>query len=111
MQQITDFLYHVKFQEHVRVKINPVNVGNQFVADLDAHGMGTPANGEYRFIVTRPVGKTHFLIIGFRFINAGNNARYHIEISGDNGNNQPFSVTILPDDPNLDVLFRFEVVQ
>lgn len=112
MRQQTDFLYEVTLQEQVTVDVNPsVNLGNQFEADLDAHEMGTPADGVYRFIVTRPVGKTHFLIISFRFIGAPAGSQYQIIINGNGPNNAgPFTVIVASNDPDPDKTFRFKVV-
>lgn len=114
MQQVNgnDFKYKVVVNEKVTVKITPsVNLGRLYTANLDGHEMAKPADGVYKFTVTRPVGKTHFLIIFFNFDGAPSGSQYLVEIDGNSANNEgPFRVTIEKDDPTLDKTFQFKVV-
>lgn len=112
MQQDNRFLYKVTLKEQVTITITPsTSLGQQYIADLDAHGMGIPANGVYSFTVTRPVGKTHFFMIVFGFIAAPDGSQYRVDIDGNEaGNTGPFRIFIRKTDPNPAKTLRFEVV-
>jgi hypothetical protein len=112
MRQVSDFRYRVNLHEHITVEITPsVNLGRLYTANLDGHEMAKPDDGIYRFIATRPVGKTHFLIIMFDFTAAPDGSQYQVTINGDGNNNEgPFEVVIEKDDPTLDKTFQFRIV-
>jgi hypothetical protein len=112
MIKIDRFTYHVASQENVSVAITPsVNLGNLYTANLDAHAMAKPPSGIYLFTVTRPVGKTHFMLIDFDFTGAPAGSQYRIEIDGDAaGNLGPFTVTVRIADPMPLKTFQFKVV-
>ena len=113
MQQINSFKYRVTPQENVTVSVTPsVEAGMLFTANLDGHAMDNPANGIYKFTVTRPAGSNHFFLVDFDFTAAPPESQFQVVIDGDGLTNKgPFTVNV-PDgaDPDQFETFMFQVV-
>lgn len=113
MKKVDRYLYQVKPNEHVTIQITPsVNLGDLYAAALDSTDLPKPANGQYSFQVTKPVGQIHFFAIEFGFQGAARGAQYRLEINGDGADNSgPFTARVVNGDPLLDKQYQFEVVQ
>ena len=111
MQEIEPLKYTVVLGEVIDVVVTPTGTGVFVAASLDGHTLsrlpGTNNAPHFRFIVNRPVGRTHFLELEFSFPGAGPGARYDTAISGDHGGSAGF--TISKEDSVKDPFLRFKI--
>ena len=84
--------YEVATGETITIKVTPKNgvTGNFVAAVLDSQTFspqpGTAATAPtYVFKASKPVGRTHFVMMEFSFPGAPKNAEYDVEIKGSAG--------------------------
>lgn len=111
MQEIEPLKYTALVGEVIDVVVTPTGTGVFVAASLDGHTLsplpGTSTAPHYRFVVNRPVGRTHFLAMEFSFPGAGKGAKYDVSVSGDHGGSASF--TISKEDSVKDPFLRFKV--
>ena len=111
MQEIEPLKYLVELGETIDVIVTPTVTGVFVAASLDGHTLsplpGTNTAPHYRFLVNRPIGRTHFLAMEFSFPGADKGAKYDTAITGSHGGSASF--TISKDDSVKDPFLRFKV--
>ena len=112
MNQINSFRYEVTTGETVTMVVTPVNVGVFVAASLDGHTFsplpGGGATPTFVFTVTKPVGRSHFVMMEFSFPGAPNTAQYRVDLTGSNGG--AFTFAIKKTSAIKDPIIRFKVV-
>lgn len=113
MHKVDRYLYQVKPNELVTIKITPsVNLGKLYTATLDNLKLTKPVDGKYSFPVTKPIGQIHFFGVEFGFLGAPAGAQYNLQIDGDAGDNEgPFQTRVVNGDPLLAKQYQFEVTE
>jgi len=112
MKKIEPLRYTAQIGEEIDIVITATGTAPLIGASLDGHtfspfsGIGTTPR--YKFIINRPLGRTHFVEMEFSFPQAGAGAKYDVAVSGSNGGSDNFSVG--KDDPVKDQFMRFRVV-
>jgi hypothetical protein len=111
MQEVEPLKYTVVVGEVIDVVVTPTGTGVFLAASLDGHTLsplpGTETAPNYRFLVNRPVGRTHFLAMEFSFPGAATRAKYDVAVSGDHGGSAGFAIS--KDDSVKDPFLRFKV--
>jgi hypothetical protein len=116
MNQIDDYRYEVVDGEEIKLVCTPFGIPPEVIAAALDNGPIDPdpasPNPTYTFEANLPVGQTHFFKVECDFVNAPDNARTDIHITGDNNGKitGPFLVQILKADNIHDPTFRFRVV-
>lgn len=102
MRMIDPFRYEVTSGETITLKVTPTGFGSSlfsveavFDGSTFAPLPNTSNAPTYRFTATKPINRTHRVIMEFNFIaGSPNNARYDVEISGENDQNCPCGFTV-----------------
>ena len=102
MRMIDPFRYEVTSGETITLKVTPTGFGSSLFsveAVFDGSAFAPLPNTSnaptYRFTATKPINRTHRVIMEFTFIaGSPNNARYDVEISGENDQNCPCGFTL-----------------
>jgi len=117
MKRINDFVYEVRPGEKITIKVTPTNFGDSLSsveAVLDGKPLpnsGTNDAPVFHFTVTKPVGKTHRVLMEFTFLpGSPDTAFYEVVISGQNDEGCPCGFTISKTDQVKDPGISFEVV-
>lgn len=112
MQKIQALRYTAKIGEEISILVTPTGTGVFVAASLDGHTFSPIPNTanapKYKFIINRPLGRTHFVEMEFSFSQAGAGAKYDVSVSGSDGGSDSF--TIGRDDSVKDQFLRFRVV-
>jgi hypothetical protein len=118
MNKINAFKYEVRTGETITIKVTPTQFGASgfsVEATLDSHGIaplpGTDNTPTYKFIVNRPTGQIHPVLMEFTFL-AGSpgSAFYEVSISGENDSGCPCGFTVKQTTANKEPAIRFTVV-
>lgn len=102
MRMIDPFRYEVTSGETITLKVTPTGFGDSLFsveAVFDGSTFSPLPNTSnaptYRFTVTKPINRTHRVIMEFTFIaGSPDNARYDVKISGENDQNCPCGFTV-----------------
>jgi hypothetical protein len=111
MQKIQSLRYTANLSEEIDIAVTPTGTAAFVAASLDGHTLSPLPNTdnapEYKFLINRPVGKTHFVAMEFSFPQAAAGAKYDVSVSGSNGGSDTFKVSAT--DAVKDVILRFKV--
>ena len=113
MKKIQALRYTAKIGEEISILVTPTGTAAFVAASLDGHTFApipkTTNAPKYKFIINRPVGRTHFVEMEFSFPQAGAGAKYDVSVSGSDGNGSD-SFSVGRDDSVKDQFLRFKVV-
>ena len=111
MHETEPLKYTAMIGETIDVIATPTGTGVFIAASLDGHTLGPLAGSisapHYKFLINRPVGRTHFLAMELSFPGGVAGAKYDISVTGDHGGSAAF--TINKDDSVHDPFMRFKV--
>jgi hypothetical protein len=111
MKEIEPLRYTALVGETIDVVVTPTASGAFVAASLDGHTLsfmpGSDNAPHYRFVINRPVGRTHFLGMEFSFPESAKGAKYDVAVSGSGGGTATFDVS--NEDSVKDPFLRFKV--
>lgn len=116
MNKINSFTYDVRSGEKITIEVTPTNFGSSMPdveAVLDGNDLAntnTPDAPVFEFVVSKPVGQTHRVLMEFIFLpDAPANALYEVVISGQNDVGCPCGFVISKMNQVKEVGIRFRV--
>jgi hypothetical protein len=117
MKMIDPFRYEVSSGENITLKVTPTGFGGSgfsveavFDGSAFAPLPNTSNSPTYQFAVTKPVNRTHRVIMEFTFL-AGSppNAEYDVAITGQNDQNCPCGFVVKKNTGIKEPVIRFMV--
>ena len=117
MKKVDPFRYEVTSGETITIKVTPTGFGDSLFsveAVFDGSAFSPLPNTTnaptYRFTATKPINRTHRVLMEFTFIaGSPDDARYDVEISGENDENCPCGFTIKKTTAIKEPITRFMV--
>jgi hypothetical protein len=109
MHQSNLYRYEVEFGEAISLLIEPVGVPFLVAGMLDGRSINLSEGNEFRFMIDKQPGSTHFLVLEFQFLpDSPENPRYAVELKSSEGPPYPFSVSA--NDQVKDISIKFHVI-
>jgi hypothetical protein len=116
MNKINSFTYDVSSDEKITISVTPTNFGGSLPdveAVLDGNDLANTGSNDapaFEFTVSKPVGKTHRVLMEFIFLpDSPQNAFYDVAISGQNDVGCPCGFVISKANQVKEVGIRFRV--
>jgi hypothetical protein len=117
MKKINDVTYEVRPAEQITIRVTPTDFGDSLPSveavldDRRLPNSGTTNAPVFTFTVTKPVGKTHRVLMEFTFqTDSPDEACYQVVISGQNDEGCPCEFSICKTDEVKGVDIAFDVV-
>jgi|SRR5690349_2128212 len=117
MKRINDVTYEVRTGEQITIRVTPTGFEGELPsveAVLDGKPLANSGSNDapvFRFTVTKPIGKTHRVMMEFTFLpGTPDEACYKVSISGQADEGCPCGFEICKADETKEVTIAFDVV-